>query len=373
MQSPQSGIRLPAGAGAGGGGGGGYRTGHTTPPLVAANGPPLSGLSRAALGGPDSGSFDVSEEYERRIAPIPAGVIPNNTPYTDGSSTGSTVALLCYDNEVFLVLGGLFDNSVVIRSLSGAGGSDLRLRAHHGRVTFVVGTGDSRYLVTGAEDTTFAVWSCQLNPVRQHLEVDFLFTIYGHENMPSAADVSSTLDVIATASLDGVLMLHSLSTGSLDRVIRHPHNAPIHRVLVQTSCYVPNLVFLSHQDGCLHQYSLNGAPLRRFTPPGRVTSWAGTSSQYFLIACQPHPYANSAAGPNGRAPRSSTDWSEPSPHVATAPCILYVHSFFLEVVKTVWVPSEHAVSSLSAHPSYPQVVVAGTESGRLLLLRSVTG
>jgi hypothetical protein len=353
---------------------GALRSSHSGPSLPLTSVPAaLSSLGRASLGGADVGSFDVSEEYERRIAPIPAGVIPNNSPYADGSSTASSVALLCYDNEVFLVLGGLYDNSVIIRSLSGVA-ADVRLRAHHGRVAFVVCTGDSRYLVTGADDTTFAVWSCQFHPDRQHLEVEMLFTIYGHEDMPSAADVSSSLDIVATASLDGVLMLHSLSTGSLDRVIRHPHNVPIHRVLLQMTCYVPNIIFLSNQDGCVHQYSINGASLRTFMPPGRVTAWAMTPSQYFLLACQPYPYVHSnTATPTTLGLHHAGDRGGETPVAATAPCILYVHSFFLEVMKTVPVPADHVVSSLSAHPSCPQVVVAGTESGRLLLLQSVTG
>ncbi|KPI88284.1 hypothetical protein ABL78_2646 [Leptomonas seymouri] len=345
-------------------------------PLPAPAAAALSSVGRPPLGGADTGSFDVSEEYERRITPLPPGVIPNNSPYADGSSTASSVALLCYEDEVFLVLGGIFDNSVAIRSLSGAAG-DVRLRAHHGHVTLVVCTGDSCYLVTGAEDTTFVVWSCQLQPDRPRLEVELLFTIYGHEDMPSAADVNSTLDIVATASLDGVLMLHSLSTGSLDRVIRHPRGAPIHRVLLQANCYVPNLIFLSNQDGRVHQYSINGASLRTFMPPGRVMTWTMTPSQYFLMACQPHPYVHSNnASPRNRAQRSSNGVCEaeltppPTGQAVNEPCVLYVHSFFLEVVKTVAVPADHVVSSLSVHPSYPQVVVAGTENARLLLLQS---
>ncbi|CAG9583694.1 conserved hypothetical protein [Leishmania major strain Friedlin] len=302
----------------------------------------------------DSGSFDVRDEYERSLAPIPAGVIPNDSAYADGSCTEASTALLCYDSEVFLVLGGLFDNSVVVRALSGAG-RDVRLRAHRGRVVFVARSEDSRYLVTGAEDTTFAVWSCHLQPARQRLEMTMLFTIYGHEGMPSAVDVSSTLDVVATASLNGTLMLHSLSTGGLDRVIRHPHGAPIHRVLLQTTCYVPNILFLSHQDEKVYQCSLNGAALRTFSPPGRVVTWATTASQCLLLACQP------LASVHGGGPQDGDQTS----------CILYLHSFFLEVLKTVPVRAEDVVSSVSAHPSNPQVVVAGTESGRLLLLRSV--
>nr|CAJ2481711.1 unnamed protein product [Leishmania braziliensis] len=319
-------------------------------------------VSRSGPSTMDSGSFDVSEEYERRLAPIPAGVIPNNSPYADGSCTEESTAFLSYDSEVFLVLGGLFDNSVVIRALSGASG-DLRLRVHRGRVVFVARSEDSRYLVTGAEDTTFAVWSCLPQPTRQQLEVKLLFTIYGHEDMPSAVDVSSTLDVVATASLNGTLMLHSLSTGGLDRVIRHPHGAPIHRVLLQMTCYVPNIVFLSHQDEKVYQYSLNGTALRTFSPPGRVATWATTANQCLLLVCQPFasvPSDGSASAP-GSDPHDSDQTS----------CILYLHSFFLEVLKTVPLRGEDVVSSVSAHPSELQVVVAGTESGRLLLLRSV--
>ncbi|KAG5490044.1 hypothetical protein JKF63_00163 [Porcisia hertigi] len=307
----------------------------------------------------DCCSFDVSEEYERRLAPIPAGFIPNDSPYADGSCTEASTALLSYDKEVFLVLGGFFDNSVMIRALSCASG-DVRLRAHRGRVVVVASSEDSRYLVTGAEDTTFAVWSCQLY---QQLKVELLFTIYSHEGMPSAVDVGSTLDVVATASLNGTLMLHSLSTGQLDRVIRHPYGAPIHRVLLQTTCYVPNIVFLSHQDYKVYQYSLNGAALRTFSPPGRVTTWATTASQCLLLACQPLATTGTSSGASatGHEPHSADH----------ASCIVYLHSFFLEKLKTVPVQVEDTVSSLSAHPTDLQVVVAGTESGRLLLLRSV--
>ncbi|KAG5463995.1 hypothetical protein LSCM1_00174 [Leishmania martiniquensis] len=309
----------------------------------------------------DRPSFDVSEDCERRLAPIPAGVIPNNSPYADGSCTEESSALLCYENEVFLVLGGLFDNSVVIRALSGAS-SDVRLRAHRGRVAFVARSEDSRYLVTGAEDTTFAVWSCQLQ-ARHRLEVGLLFTIRGHEDMPSAVDVSSTLDIVATASLNGTLMLHSLSTGTLDRTIRHPSGVPIDRVLLQTACYVPNVVFLSHQDEKVYQYSLNGAALRTFSPPGRVTTWATTAGQCLLLACQ--PFATARCGRSADAPARDT-------HVGHhTSCILYLHSLFLEVLKAVPVGAEEVVSSVSAHPCCLQVVVAGTDSGRLLLLRSI--
>ncbi|CBZ26018.1 conserved hypothetical protein [Leishmania mexicana MHOM/GT/2001/U1103] len=331
--------------------------GHPAPPVAVT--PLMNDPAPPAM---DSGSFDVSEEYERRLAPIPAGVIPNNSAYADGSCTEASTALLCYDSEVFLVLGGLFDNSVVIRSLSGAGG-DVRLHVHRGRVVFVARSEDSRYLVTGAEDTTFAVWSCQLQPARQRLGATLLFTIHGHEGMPSAVDVSSMLDVVATASVNGTLMLHSLSTGGLDRVIRHPYGAPIHRVLLQTMCYVPNIVFLSHQDEKVYQYSLNGAALRTFSPPGRVTTWAATGSQCLLIACQPLAcvHGGSSASAPGGGPHDGDQTS----------CILYLHSFFLDVLKTVPVRAKDVVSSVSVHPSNPQVVVAGTESGRLLLLRSV--
>ncbi|KAG5488568.1 hypothetical protein JIQ42_00176 [Leishmania sp. Namibia] len=319
-------------------------------------------LSRPAPPAKDCVSFDVGEEYERHLAPIPAGVVPNNSPYADGSCTEESTALLCYESEVFLVLGGLFDNSVAVRALSGASG-DLRLRAHRGRVVFVARSEDSRYLVTGAEDTTFAVWSCQFQPARQRLEVGLLFTIYGHEDMPSAVDVSSTLDVVATAAINGALMLHSLSTGGLDRVIRHPNGAPIDRVLLQTTCYLPNVVFFSHQDEKVYQYSLNGAALRTFSPSGRVTTWATTASQCLLLACEPFAAVDSGSGAS--APGRALDSDN---HV---PCILYLHSFFLEVLKKVPLGAEDVVSSVSSHPSCLQVVVAGTESGRLLLLRSV--
>ncbi|CAD2214294.1 hypothetical protein, conserved [Angomonas deanei] len=301
-------------------------------------------------------SFELLEN-ERRVPAIPSGIIPNTLGASDGPVASSNVALLCFESDIFAAFGGLFDHSVLVRSLSGVSG-DMRVQAHRGRVVKVYSTPDSQHMLTGSEDTTFVLWSCTLAKGNYHkLNVSPIFTIYGHEDNPSAAAVCNVCDVVATASVDGVLLLHSISGGSLEETVRHPLNYSVDRILIQSSCYVPNILYTSNRDHVVHQISINGAPLRSFNAPGRITAWCATAHQFLLVAYQPF--------------HNETVVVEASQQtMSNTPCVVYYHALSLTSEKTVFLTNTCPVQVLSCHFSNPQVVIGGTAEGSLVLVRS---
>ncbi|SCU73177.1 neurobeachin/beige protein, putative [Trypanosoma equiperdum] len=295
---------------------------------------------------------DVAEDFERRIPPLPPGMIPNIGQKAGGPCETGNVAVLLLDNEVFVALGGVFDNTIVIRNfLTTPAFQEERLHAHCGRVVLVAASADSRYLVSGAEDTTFIVWSCHFQRNRLKLRVDLMFTVYGHEDDPTAVSVCPILDVVATASRDGMLMLHSLANNRLERSLRHPAKLPIDRVLIQPNCYLPNILFTSTIDNVIHQISINGVLLRSVSAPGRITGWCTTPKQTVLVST---------------APLTNTSASEDSRGI-----LHFMHAFHLNVLKSVQCPlpaTGDTISSCACHSSNPQAVVCGSTHGYLSLL-----
>ncbi|RNF26681.1 putative neurobeachin/beige protein [Trypanosoma conorhini] len=299
-----------------------------------------------------SSSADVLLELKRRTAPLPTGVVPNTSKRVGGPCETENVAVLSFDGEAFVAFGGLFDNTFVIRPLdSPSVFAEERLSAHRGRVIRIAASIDSRYIVSGAEDTTFIVWSCHLQQGRGRLRVELLFTVYGHEDNPTAVDLSPALDLVATASRDGVLMLHSLASSRLERSLRHPKKFAIDRVLIQSTCYLPNILYVSAVDHVIHQISINGVALRSVTAPGRITSWCTTPKQHILVTTV--PFTNSNASEESGA------------------MVHFLHGFYLALLKSVPCPSRSSCSTLTCctvHPSNSQVIVCGSSEGFLCLL-----
>ncbi|KEG12141.1 neurobeachin/beige protein [Trypanosoma grayi] len=332
----------------------------TVPGAIATTTTPtsLSGrLGNSGVGGgiaPGRPSVDVIEEVERRTAPLPSGVVPSTSGKGGGPCETENIALLCLDNEMFVAFGGLFDNTFMVCPLdSSSVWRGERLSAHRGRIVCIAASADSEYLVSGAEDTTFIVWSCHLKHGHSKIHVDLLFTVYGHEDNPTAVDINPTLDLVATASRDGVLMLHSVTSSRLERSLRHPDKYPIDRVLIQSSCFLPNILYTSMTDHVIHQISINGVAMHSLAVPGRITSWCITPKQYILVTTAPYTKYNASEECGGTA--------------------LFIHSFYLSILKTVACPLLNAGSTLSCcavHPWNPQVILCGSSEGSLLLLRA---
>jgi WD40 repeat protein len=286
-------------------------------------------------------SFDVPSDPEGRLPALPNGIIPNENLYENGPCSWKDVAILSYegDSVVYTVHGGYYDNSVYVRSFRN---DDLRLTAHRGRVTCLASATDSSYLVTGGKDTAFIVWSTAFFKGKLHVEISS--TIYGHEEGPTACALSTEVDMVVTASSDGVVLLHSLSSGRLEQCILHPQKKQVDFILIQHGCYVPNILMCSKGDNIVHQYSINGTHLRLYNVVGRLQHLACVAAdpQYVLMTTQ----------------QTSSQEST----------VQFLHSFFLTPVYKLVSSSLPLLSVVACHPTNVQIIVAGGVQGSLVLL-----
>ncbi|KAH8611644.1 PH domain [Trypanosoma vivax] len=312
----------------------------------------ISTSQNCRASGPTHSSLDVFEEVEKFMAPLPPGLVPNIGNKSGGPCEGENIAVLCLEGEVFVALGGLFDNTLLIRPFgSSSSFPEEYLKAHCGRVVRVVASPDSRYIVSGAEDTTFVVWSVNVQPNRSKLHVNLLFAVYGHEGNPTAMDICPGVDLVVTASSDGMLMFHSIQNSRLERSLRHPSKLSIDRVLIQHTCYLPNILFTSSSDNVVHQVSMNGAVLRSVPAPGHITWWCRTPRQSVLLVTA--PVRGDGASEKGGA------------------SLHYLHAFYLSTLKSVSWPlhaAEDVLSCCAVHSRNPQVVVCGSSKGSLSLM-----
>lgn len=273
-------------------------------------------------------------------------------------------------NALFIAQSGLFDHTVVIRRAVPPGwrsppvAPPVYLRAHHGRVTHMAVSEDSAFLVTGALDTTFVIWSCTFAPSRG-LEVHFQYNIGTHEEYPSAVAVSSAMDLVVTASRDGILLLHSLSGGYMERRLEHPSRFSIDHLLVQNDCYLPNILFVSDTDSTIHLISLNGVLIRSMPLPGtRMNTWCSTTQQYLVVSFTTSPFQKSFETTFSTDPNSVLD---PSQQVADSPVevVAFLHAFYLITLKKVLLPSHTVVRNLAfeGFNSETETLLVATKTG----------
>lgn len=255
-------------------------------------------------------------------------------------------------NALFIAHSGLFDHTVVIRRAITPGWRSpslfpsIYLRVHHGRVTHMGVSEDSAFLVTGALDTTFAIWSCTFSPSRG-LEVHFQHNISTHEDYPSAVAVSSAMDLAVTASKDGVLLFHSLSGGYMERRLEHPLHLSIDHILIQNQCFLPNILFASDADATIHQLSLNGVLIRSVSLHGaRLNTWCVSTQQYLAVS-----FARPLDLEKSLYNRSSSSVSSPlsasqEKNEFSVEVVAFLHSFFLTTLREVELPTQAAVRFL---------------------------
>jgi WD40 repeat protein len=131
------------------------------------------------------------------------------------------------------------------------------LAAHRLPVTCVA-LSESLFL-TGSMDNTAALWNVTYE--RKQLKIDPrpLYTISGHSAPLSAVALSKALDLIVTASEDGLLMIHQLDLkrNRTRAVLRHPR-AHISKLVVAASGYI---ICYCQGPRLLYCYSLNGEKL----------------------------------------------------------------------------------------------------------------
>ncbi|KAL0241014.1 hypothetical protein GEMRC1_006250 [Eukaryota sp. GEM-RC1] len=123
------------------------------------------------------------------------------------------------------------------------------------------------YLITASRDTTAIVWtffpSCS-SPI----ESTPLHVLHGHDAEISAISSNVDSDVVLTGSLDGTIIIHSLSRGRYLRSIEYPLFKSVDIIE-----FIPNSKFLawSTQDLSLCLFSVNGILLNRVSLTEAVT------------------------------------------------------------------------------------------------------
>lgn len=268
----------------------------------------------------------------------PSLLSANNLEVTasyDGPCLPQCTAMLCYQDHqaVFVVHAGLFDNTVVARPITKmAGRKAIYLRSHHNRLLLVAVSEDSSYLISASQDTMIGVWSCCWTS-HCGLVIKYKHTISSHDDIVSAIAVCRALDVVVSASSDrGVLLIHSASRGRMNRRLLHPSERPIHHILIQHHCYVPNILFSSNEDASIHQVSLNGVFLRSVALPARITTWCLGVGQYLVVSVARHL---------GSACTSEVE------------AVLYLHSFFLNTLNHFDLPHKVEVTALQSDATTP--------------------
>lgn len=275
-----------------------------------------------------------------------------NMEANDSCSSHSVAVLVFRDlDAIFIAQGGLFDHTVVVRQVKPPGWRasilfrPVYLRAHHGRVTHMAVSEDSAFLVTGGLDTTFVVWSCMFSS-SHGLEIHFQYNVGTHEEYPSAVAVSNAMDLVVTASRDGVLFFHSLSGGYMERRLEHPSQHSIDHILIQNVCYLPNILFASDVDATIHQISLNGAFIRSISLPGtRLNTWCGGPHQYFAVSYSAQPSEKPIEV--STSPSNCRLTVEGQEKDASVEVVALLDSFFLTTVKKVELPTGTVVTALA--------------------------
>ena len=117
------------------------------------------------------------------------------------------------------------------------------LREHKELVSCVAVSADGSVLVTGSCDTTSIIWA--LRGSRTGLVAHYCHTLYGHDAAVTCLAVCPGLDLVASGSKDGSVLLHSISNGAYERCLWHPDRHPVDLVAVAAAS--GTLVFCSNR------------------------------------------------------------------------------------------------------------------------------
>jgi len=112
-------------------------------------------------------------------------------------------------------------------------------------------------VVTGSKDTTVMLWEVDVTsktPPEKPLHIFF-----GHDDAVSAVALDQDIDMVASVSLDGTCIVHTLQSGLYTLTIRPPGlDSRLCHVAISQHGY---LIVYSRSELRLHLYSINGRPL----------------------------------------------------------------------------------------------------------------
>ncbi|GJP81202.1 hypothetical protein CLOP_g11369 [Closterium sp. NIES-67] len=224
------------------------------------NTPASSGYQVMASDAP----FSLSEPLiSRRIGPPFASTSADVSP--------NCFALLRGASSPFLLSAAHWDCATRLVAVSD-GRTVQAVRQHTDVVTCLSASSDGLWMATGSRDTTVMVWHVDraqprpsadpVLPCKPHV------VLCGHDDVVTQVLAASPLDLVLSASLDGSLLLHALSSGRFIRCIRHPRRHAVQRMAVSQLALV---AVHSDADGWLRVASINGKWLAA-TPTGAAAA-----------------------------------------------------------------------------------------------------
>ncbi|KAJ4757798.1 BEACH domain-containing protein B [Rhynchospora pubera] len=202
-------------------------------------------------------------------------------------------------NENYLIIGGNWENSFQIVSLSDGGKIVQSIRQHKDVVSCVAVSSDGTVLATGSHDTTVMVWHTYKGrpmekksrgtidlSTKDHIIIESPFHILcGHDDIITCLFVSTDLDIVISGSKDGTCIFHTLREGIYVRSIRHPTGSSLSKLVVSQH---GRIVFYSENDLSLHMYSINGKHVASSESNGRLTCMELSCCGEFLVCAGDH-------------------------------------------------------------------------------------
>lgn len=164
------------------------------------------------------------------------------------------------------------DGSLVIHAIP-EGTVIQTCRYHRSRVTCVTVTLDELWLISGSEDTTLLLWSCDpafkmrrssLGLGRQRMAAMPLLPqpvrgLHGHRSSVACVSASAELGVVVSSGTDGLILVHSLATGTCTRAFSLPGGVAPHLLTILPES--GQILLHSHVDLALHLATLGGRHL----------------------------------------------------------------------------------------------------------------
>ena len=142
------------------------------------------------------------------------------------------------------------------------------------------GESTSVYVVTGSKDTTVMLWEVDVaskSPPEKPIHI-----LFGHDDAVSAVAIDADLDMVASVSLDGTCIVHTLKSGVYTLTIRPPglDDSRLCHVAISSQGY---LVVYSRSELRLHLYSINGRPLGSIDVVSPIRTMFVTDDAAFLV------------------------------------------------------------------------------------------
>jgi WD40 repeat protein len=105
--------------------------------------------------------------------------------------------------------------------------------------------------------------------------------LWGHETAVISIFLSTNLDLLASGSVDGAIVLHQVRKGKYVRRIQHPNNRPVNVIHMSPS---GDIVVHSWMDRSLHVFSLNGFHLSAAQLRQRLYAMTITTDGEMIVA-----------------------------------------------------------------------------------------